>query len=212
MTFIIAAVYVSKPLSYISILSTIPGIFKRLAITLFHAFPLILLIYTAYLAVFALICTLLVTMIHTVAETNYVLVSLLVIAIVFLAICDVLILVARAHAIASWSCANVVSILEPNTYGSTAINRSKLLLQEKEEIIKNILVLLHLVTDIFIWIVFLVWLYDMNTGRVLIISLCAIALAAGNFLGLTAQNLIYYVCTGYDIGKRLCDDCDLRAW
>ncbi|KAI3844115.1 hypothetical protein MKW92_023157 [Papaver armeniacum] len=213
MTLTITSVYQSKPLSSISVLFAIPRIFKRLAITFFHALPLIFLIYTAYLAVFALMA-LIVSGIYTVARTDhYVLESLLIVAIIFLTIGYFLVLCARAHTIASWNFANVVSILEPNTYGSTAIKKSKELLQEKV-IFKIILLLLHLVTDVFVGIVNLVMLSDMNIRvRVLIISLCAIALAAGNFLGLTAHNLMYYVCTGYDsqvIGKTVSDDCVLE--
>ncbi|KAI3947281.1 hypothetical protein MKW98_030867, partial [Papaver atlanticum] len=127
----------------------------------------------------------------------------------FLSIVDAFVLVARAHAVVLLNSANVVSVLEPNTYGSTAIKKSKLLLQEK--IIINILVLLHLVSDGFVGIVCFAILYDMNIiVRGLMISLCVIALAVGNFLGLTAQNLIYYVIAGYDnqvVGKRASDDC-----
>ncbi|XP_026459964.1 uncharacterized protein LOC113360707 [Papaver somniferum] len=211
MTFTIAYLHVSKPLSSISVLSAIPRIFKRLAITFLHALPLIFLIHTAYLAVVALI-TLVITVIGTVPKTNYVLVSLLIIDIIFLLICFAFVLVARAHTVASWSSANVVSVLEPNTYGSAAIEKSKLLLEEKKNI-KDILVLLHLGTEVLVCLV-QAMLCDTNIiARVLIISLCVIALAAGNFLGLTAQNLMYYVCTGYDnqvIGKRVCDYCVLE--
>ncbi|KAI3876683.1 hypothetical protein MKX03_034192 [Papaver bracteatum] len=210
MTLTITSLYVSKPLSYIYILSGIPRILKRLAITVLHALPLILLSYTTYLAVLALVGTLVVTVIRTVPETNnYVLVSLMMKAIVFLSVVDAFVLVARAHAVVLLNSANVVSVLEPNTYGSTAIKKSKLLLQEK--IIMNILVLLHLVSDGFVCILCFAILYDMNIiVRGLIISLCVIALAVGNFLGLTAQNLIYYVIAGYDnqvVGKRDSDDC-----
>lgn len=118
---------------------------------------------------------------------------------------------ARARTTALLNSANVVSVLEPSTYGSAAIRKSKLLLQDNK-IIMNILALHHLANDLFVWIAYFVMLYDMSIiVRVSIISLCVIAVAAGNFLGLTAQNLKYYACTSYEMtGKGVSDDIEMQ--
>ncbi|MCL7046337.1 hypothetical protein MKW94_030049 [Papaver nudicaule] len=202
MTLTIASVYESKPLSYISIVSA--RILKRLAITFVHVIPLVFLTYTAYLAVLFLFLTVMGT-----EPKTYVLVLSL-IAMILLAIGFGFVFVARAHNIALLNFAGMVSVLEPNTYGSTAIQKSKRLLQVKY-LMKVLLVVHYLGTDFFIRISYLVFVYDdMNIiVKVLFISLCAFALAVGYFLGLAAQNLMYHVCTAYDnqvMGKSICDD------
>ncbi|KAI3944220.1 hypothetical protein MKW98_016450 [Papaver atlanticum] len=189
-TFTLASLYLSKPLSYSSILSAIPRILKRLGITILHALPLIFLHYTVYLAVLTLFCTIL-TLIGRILKINHVLA--LVIVIVFFVIYVSFIFVVHGRFIAWWNFTNLVSVLEPNLYGSTAIKKSKQLLHEKKYITSFL-------AFIYLFVVFeilglAIWIMskDMNMiARVLICSLFVMTLAVVNFLGLTAQNLMYY--------------------
>ncbi|XP_026451523.1 uncharacterized protein LOC113351810 [Papaver somniferum] len=192
-TFTVASLYVSKPLSYSSILSAIPRIIKRLAITFLHALPLIFLHYTAYLAVLALVCTI-VTLIGTVLKINYVLVFVIGTILVIFYVCFVF--VVHGNFVAWWNFANMVSVLEPNIYGSAAIKKSKQLLQKKK-FITGFLVFFYLGTVYEIACIAEVVLTLMGNDaniivRLLVSSLFVMALAVVNFLGLTAQNLKYY--------------------
>ncbi|RZC88783.1 hypothetical protein C5167_031160 [Papaver somniferum] len=186
-TFTLATFYLPKPLSHISILSSVPGIFKRLAITFCHAVPFVFLNYIAYLVVHTLCCMIL-TLIRTTPEIDQVLVS--VIGFIFFLIYLSIFLVVHGRFIARWNFANVVSVVEPDTYGSGAIKKSKKLLWDK----KIILAILYLAVAIDI-VCFGNWVmsHDMNIkARVFVCFSSVMALAVVNFLGLIAQILMYY--------------------
>ncbi|KAI3928612.1 hypothetical protein MKW98_024213 [Papaver atlanticum] len=90
----------------------------------------------------------------------------------------------------------MVSVLEPNIYGSADIKKSKQLLQEKK-FITGLLVLFYLgaVYEIACIANFVLTLMGNDTNiivRLLLSSLFVMALAVVNFLGITAQNLKYY--------------------
>lgn len=180
---------VSKPLSHVSILSAIPRILKRLGITFLHALPQIFMNYMAYCAVFTLIWTTL-TLIRTIPKIDYVLVT--VIGTVFFIIYVFLVFVVHGNFIVWWNFANMLSVLEPEVYGPTAIKKITQILQTK-----------RIGTG---WLVFyFVVAYEVTLGanlvmqsdkdiiyRVLISSLWVLVLAVLNFLGLAVQNLVYY--------------------
>ncbi|XP_026451027.1 uncharacterized protein LOC113351216 [Papaver somniferum] len=189
-TLTLASLYLSKPLSYISILSTICRILKRLAITFLHGLPLIFLHYVAYLVVLTLFCAIL-TLVHTSPKINLVLVS--VIGTIFLVIYLSFFIVVHGRFIARWNFANVVSVVEPNIYGSGAIKKSKQLLQEKKVNISFLVIFYFCVVIEVLSIGNGVMSQDMDMKvRVFICSLFVMALAVVNFLGLAAQNVIYY--------------------
>ncbi|MCL7030377.1 hypothetical protein MKW94_015868 [Papaver nudicaule] len=186
MVFTIASHYVSRPVSYISIIHAIPSILNRLLITSIYALPLVI---GAYLANFAYL-----SLIHAIPKMN-------VIPIIFTIIYGVFITIVDAHIIVFWNFANVISVLEPNVHGLSAMKRSRQLLPGIGNTFMAIfLVCLYLfAADVILIMGNLIMHMNIHiTVRILLVAFWVIIMGGGlNFVGLIGQSALYYECKSY---------------
>ncbi|MCL7031376.1 hypothetical protein MKW94_002736 [Papaver nudicaule] len=180
MIFILASRYVSRPVSCISILHAIPSISKRHLITSIYALPLLI---GAYLANFAYLC-----LIHAIPKLN-------VIAIIFAIIYGFFITGVDVYIMALWNLANVISVLEPNVHGLSAMKKSKQLLPGRTSIAMIFVDVYLLAALVILLMANLVMTMNIHIiVRILLIAFCVIIMAGVNFVGLIGQSVLYYAC------------------
>ncbi|KAF9603678.1 hypothetical protein IFM89_037441 [Coptis chinensis] len=184
--FTFASIYTSKPVSFISTLSTIPRIFKRLFITFLFA-SLLMIVYNAVF----LFC--LIAFISSLDANDS--------TVLYISFFDLFFLFEiHVYVTAMWHLASVVSVLEP-VYGWAAMKRSKELLEGNIRL-ATALVIVYLVICAAIGGVFrsLVIPGEIDYGlvfRSLMGGFLVVVLVILNFIGLSAQCIIYYVCKSY---------------
>ncbi|XP_026444578.1 uncharacterized protein LOC113344911 [Papaver somniferum] len=184
MIFTMASHYVSKPVSCVSTLFAIPRISKHLFITFLDALPLMI---GAYIANFALLY-----LINAIPKD--------VVAFIFAIIYGLFVTVVNAYIMAIWNLANVISFLEPNVHAVSALKMSKLLLRRKTVI--AILFAAHylLAVSVIQFTEGLAMVMDYDNYivvRILLIVCCVIIMTGINFVWLTGQSVLYYVCRRY---------------
>lgn len=184
MIFTIASHYVSKPISCVFILFAIPGLSKRILITFLYALPLMIGAYVANFAFFYLV--------DIIPKLNNVT------AIMFATIYIIFVTGVDVYIIAFWNLANVISALEPNVHGLSAMKRSKQLLQGKT-LVSIFLVLVYLLaTSVILFIAGLIMVTNIHIiVRILLFAFCVIIMAGVNFVALIGQSILYYACKSY---------------
>ncbi|KAJ4976224.1 hypothetical protein NE237_001330 [Protea cynaroides] len=185
--FTAASLYTSKPVSFNSTISAIPGVFKRLLIT-FLWVSLLMIVYDI-----AFILSLVVLIVAI--DTNSLLLFLFSLIAVF-----TLFLVVHVYITALWHLASVVSVLEP-IYGIAAMRKSKELLKGKTQM-AAVLVFGYLSICGAIGGVFgsLVVHGGEDYGvfvRIVTGGFLVNVLVIVNLIGLLVQSVFYYVCKSY---------------
>ncbi|KAI3995671.1 hypothetical protein MKX01_031444 [Papaver californicum] len=186
MIFTRASRYVSKPVSCVSTLFAIPRLSKRFLITFPYALPLMI---GAYLANYAHLY-----LINAIPKMNDV------IDIIFVIIYGSVVSGVDAYIIALWNLANVISVLEPNIHGSTAMKRSRQLLRGKTSIAFLLVVLYLIAAPAILSIENLVMFMNYDNHiivRILLLAFCVIIMTGVNFVGLIGQSVLYYACKGF---------------
>ncbi|KAL2484374.1 hypothetical protein Fot_45818 [Forsythia ovata] len=183
-TFTVASLYTSKPISSSSTLAAIPSVFRRLFIT-FIWVSLFMIVYNTVSLGFLL----LLAIVENVALSMF-------------AIIVVLLLFPFVHAYvnAFWHLASVVSVLEP-VYGFAAMKKSYALLKGRT-LMSFVLVLSYLafcgvLNLVFGWIVVHGGESHGVLTRIIVGGLVVGGMVILNLVGLLVQSVFYYVCKSY---------------
>ncbi|XP_057510457.1 uncharacterized protein LOC130792882 [Actinidia eriantha] len=185
--FTVASLYTSKPVSFSSTLSAIPGVFKRLFITYLWVSVLMIV----YNVIFLAFLVLLVIAIDTQNA------GLLFFAIIVI---FVLYLVVHSYMSALWHLASVVAVLEP-VYGLAAMKKSYELLKGRTRmafwLVLGYLSFCGVINGIFGAVV-------VHGGedygvfmRIVVGGFLVGVLVIVNLIGLLVQSVFYYVCKSY---------------
>lgn len=143
----------------------------------------------AYLANFTLIY--LIINVIPIAEMNNA------IAVIFAVIYGLFVTVVDAYIIAFWNLANVISVLEPNAHGLSAMKRSKQLLRGKTAAAAALFVSVYSVAVSVILLIENLAMdmdYDIHTiARILLLAFSVIIMTGAKFVGLIGQSSVLYL-------------------
>lgn len=201
-SFTIACLYVSKPVSFLSVLLAIPRIVLRVFITSLCAIFLKTVNYVASYFISKCIihtddtvptATDVLLMIIDLKESKDVLRWIL--SIIF---CFVYFAV-NGYLTALWHLASVISVTEANVYGISALKKSRELLRQKTGTALVIVFCYFADVSIIELNVFLIMVYlpMCRVVWVLLILVYLILLTGGNFIALFVQNAFYYGCKSH---------------
>ncbi|KAI3862003.1 hypothetical protein MKX03_022105 [Papaver bracteatum] len=183
--FIVASLYASKYISFVSTLFAIPRISKHLIITFFYSLLLIIINFFAFYIPASVLGALL-KINEGALRWGFIIIFAIIHHFVHL------------YVSALWHLASAVSVLEPNLYGLAAMKKSKQLLQGKT-IIAMELVNLYFSTT---WVIGFLLGYAMQFPihfmvKILLGLLCLFMLVAVNLMGLLVQNVFFFACKAH---------------
>ncbi|KAI6699861.1 hypothetical protein NL676_014185 [Syzygium grande] len=179
----VACNYTGKPITFKKIISVVPKVWKRVAITFIWSF----LIHLAYS-----LC-MLGTFVMSVMLIGFSSVGLAIWIILL-----ILFFIGFVYLSIIWQLASVVSVLEEENYGIKAMVKGKNLIEGKRRVTSFIFVLLVL----FYYGIMIVYqmfvVYSWNLAFDLIVGIpCLILLTFLFLFGLVIQTVIYFVCKSY---------------
>ncbi|PIA64525.1 hypothetical protein AQUCO_00100181v1 [Aquilegia coerulea] len=186
--FTVASLNSFRAVSFISTLSAIPRVFKRLFITfLFVSFLMII-----YNFIFFILLHFLINFMFSVMDD----INMILFWVITFTIFFTLLFPIHTYVTSLWHLASVVSVLEP-VYGFKAMKKSKALLQGKTKMAMA-LVFCYLVLCLIIQGLFILTLvYGSLLIKIVVGGLLVVVLVILNMIGLLVQSVFYYVCKSY---------------
>ncbi|XP_026413382.1 uncharacterized protein LOC113309186 [Papaver somniferum] len=198
-SFTIACLYVSKPVSFLSVLLAIPRIVLRVFITSLCA----IFLKTATDVAGYFISEFLIHTDNTMPAAKDVLLMIIESKEVLWCLKGIIFyfffFIVNGYLTALWHLASVISVTEPNVYGISALKKSRELLRQKTGTTLVIVFCYFACVSLIELNVFLIMDYlPMSCSvRVLLMSLYLIFLMHGNFIGLFVQNALYHGCKSH---------------